>query len=154
MWNTEIPSVISHKHLGIFLSDDGSWDFHIGKSIEKTWQRIGVMRLLKTRLDRLSLQIIYFSFIRPILEYGDVIWNNLSQELKSQLDKVQNEAARIVTGCTKLVSIVDLYHESGWETSSQRRRKHKLILFLKMVNGLTPNHLNSRVPPMIGDFCS
>ena len=67
MSNTEIPSVTSHKHLGIFLSDDGSWDFHIGKSIEKAWQRIGVMRLLKSRLDRLSLQIIYFSFSRPIL---------------------------------------------------------------------------------------
>ena len=58
------------------------------------------MRLLKTRLDRLSLQIMYFSFIRPILEYGDIIWDNLSQGLKDQLDKVQNEAARIVTGCT------------------------------------------------------
>ena len=121
MSNTEIPSVTSHKHLGIFLSDDGSLDFHIGKSIEKSWQRIGVMRLLKTRLDRLSLQMNYFSFIRPILEYGDVIWDNLSQELKGQLDKVQNEAARIVIGCTKLVSIVDLYQESGWETLSQRR---------------------------------
>ena len=43
MLNTEIPSVTSHKHLGIFLSDDGSWDFHFGKSIEKAWQRIGVM---------------------------------------------------------------------------------------------------------------
>ena len=64
------------------------------------------MRLLKARLDRLSLQIIYFSFIRPILEYGDVIWDNLSQELECQLDKVENEAARIVTDCTKLVSIL------------------------------------------------
>ena len=154
MLNTEIPSVTSHKHLGIFHSDDGSWDFHTGKSIEKAWQRIGVMRFLKTSLDRLSLQIIYFSFVRPILEYGDATWDNLSQELKSQLDKVQNEAARIVTGCTKLVSVVDLYHESGWETLSQRRRKHKLILFYKMVNGLIPNYLNSLVPPTIGDTCS
>ena len=154
MLNTKIPSVTSHKHLGIFLSDDGSWDFHLGKSIEKAWQRIGVMRLLKTSLDRLSFQIIYFSFIRFILEYGDLIWDNLSQELKSQLDKVQNEAARIVTGCTKLVSVVDLYHESGWETLSQRRRKHKLILIYKMVNGLTLNYLNSLVPPTIGDTFS
>ena len=67
-------------------------------------------------LDRLSLSAIYFSFIRPILEYGDVVWDNFSQGLKDQLDKVQNEAARIVTGCTKLVAIRDLYQESGWET--------------------------------------
>ena len=150
MLNTEIPSVNNHKHLGMYLSNDGSWDMHTGKSFEKAWKRIGVMRFLKTRLDRLSLQIIYFSFIRPILEYGDVIWDNLSQGLKDQLDKVQNEAARIVTGCTKLVSIVDLYREAGWETLGQRRRKHKLIIFYKMIYGLAPNYLNNLIPPTVG----
>ena len=63
---------------------------------------MGVMQHLKIQLDRLSLQTIYFSFIRTDLEYGDVIWNNLLQGLKVQLDKVQNEAARTVTGCTKV----------------------------------------------------
>ena len=84
MLNTENPSVNNHKHLGMYLTNDGSWDMHIGKSIEKAWKRIGVMRFLKTPGDRLSRQIIYFSFIRPILEYGDVIWDNLSQGLKGQ----------------------------------------------------------------------
>ena len=68
MLNTEILSVNSHKNLGMYLTNDGSWDMQIGKSVEKAWKRIGGMRFLKTRLDRLSPQIIYFSFIRPILE--------------------------------------------------------------------------------------
>ena len=151
MSNIEIPSVSSHKHLGIFLSNDGSWDIHINKSLEKAWRRVGIMRHLKVRLNRQSLQTIYFSFIRPLLEYGDVIWDNLSQGLKDELDKLQNEAARIVTGCTKLVAIADLYEETGWETLSERRRKHKLILFYKMMNGLSPNYLNSLVPPTVGN---
>ena len=151
MSNIEIPSVSSHKHLGIFLSKDGSWDIHINKSLEKAWRRVGIMRYLKVRLDRQSLQTIYFSFIRPLLEYGDVIWDNLSQGLKDELDKLQNEAARIVTGCTKLVAIADLYEETGWETLSERRRKHKLILFYKMINGLSPNYLNALVPPTVGN---
>ena len=95
MSNIEIPSIASHKHLGFFLSNDRSWDIHINKSTEKAWKRIGLLRHLKKRLDRLSLQTIYFPFIRPILEYVDVIWDNLLQGLKDQLDKVQNEAARI-----------------------------------------------------------
>ena len=81
MLNTEIPSDKSHKHLGMYLTNDGSWDMHIGKSIDKAWKRIGVVRFLKTPLDRFSLQIIYFSFIRPMLEYDD-----FSQGLKDQLD--------------------------------------------------------------------
>ena len=72
--------------------------------MEKNWSHAS-----SENLDRLSLQIMYFPFIRPILEYGDVICDNLSQGLKDQLDKAQNEAARIVTDYTKLVSIIDLY---------------------------------------------
>ena len=74
------------------------------------------MRKLKFKLDRKSLQIIYFTFIRPILEYADVVWNNCTQYEVNELEKIQNEAARIVTGATKLVSIDSLSHETGWET--------------------------------------
>ena len=70
--------------------------------------------------------------------------------VKDKPDKVQNDAARIVTGCTKLVSIVDLYREAGWETLDQRRRKHKLILFYKMMYGLAPNYLNNLIPLTVG----
>ena len=63
------------------------------------------MRKLKFQLDRKSLQTIYFSFIRPLLDYADVVWNNCTQYESNELDKIQNEAARIVTGATKLASI-------------------------------------------------
>ena len=61
------------------------------------------MRKLKFKLDRKSLEIIYTTFNRPILEYGDVIWDNCTQYEKQELDKIQTEAARIATGTTKLV---------------------------------------------------
>ena len=121
MSDVVIPSVQSHKHLGIHLSCDGNWDQQV--------QRIGVLRRLRFQLDRLSLQTIYFSFIRPILEYGDIIWDNIHEYQKEELDKIQNEAARIVTGCTKLVSIVDLIRESGWETLRERRNKQTYSSF-------------------------
>ena len=35
---------------------------------------------------------------------------------KEELEKIQNEAARIVTGTTKLVSIHAVYEEIGWDT--------------------------------------
>ena len=80
------------------------------------------------------------------MRLGTVVWDNIYQYQKDELDKIQNEAARIVTGCTKLVSIVDLNKESGWESLAERRRKHRLILFYKMVNGLAPDYLSSLAP--------
>ena len=104
MSNVVIPSVQFHKHLGICLSCDGTWDHQIQMVVDKAWKRIGILRNLEYNLDRLSLQTIYFSFIRPILEYGDTVWDNMYEYQMEELDKIQNEAARIVTGCTKLVS--------------------------------------------------
>ena len=84
-------------------------------------KRIGILRNLKFNLDRLSLQTIYISFIRPILEYGDTIWDNMYEYQMEELDKMKNEAARIVTRCAKLVSLAELSKESGWESLRDRR---------------------------------
>ena len=53
------------------------------------------MRRLKFDLDGKSLQIVYFSFIGPLLEYADSVWNNCTQDESLGLEKIQYEAARI-----------------------------------------------------------
>ena len=112
------------------------------------------MRKLKIQLDRRSLEIIYTTFIRPILEYGNEIWDNCTQYEKDEIDKIQNEAARIATGTTKLISIETLYSEIGWETQDSRRRKQKLSLFYKMYSNISPSYLSSLGPPSISDISS
>ena len=129
--NSVIPSVHWHKHLGKFLSNDSSLYEQNDLIKNKAWARINVTKRLRYLLDRKSLEVIYFSFIRPIMEYADVIWDNCSQYEKDDLQKIQNETTRIVTGCTKLCSIINLQLETGWESLCERRRKHKLILFFK-----------------------
>ena len=42
---------------------------------------------------------------------------------------MQNEAARIATGATKLISLHALSNEVKRESLEKRRRKHKLTLF-------------------------
>lgn len=149
MDNQQISEVDCHKHLGIFFSNDCTWHKHIEYIKVKAWSRINVMRKLKFEIDRKSLQIIYFTFIRPILEYSSLVWDNCTQHEKLELDKIQNEAARIVTGATKLISIQALYDETKWETLEDRRRKSKLTLFYKMFHGLAPLYLTSLIPPSV-----
>ena len=47
------------------------------------------------------------------------IFTKYLQYEKYKLDKIQNEAARIATGATKLVSLTNLYKEIGWEHSQK-----------------------------------
>ena len=109
------------------------------------------MRELKFILDRQSLEIIYTSFIRPVLEYADVVWDNCTQYEINALEKIQIEAARIATGATKLVSFDILYQETGQELLEKRRHKHKLCLFFQMNTGFSQNYLSSLIPASVED---
>ena len=107
------------------------------------------MRKLKFSLDRKSLETIYITFIRPLLEYADVIWDNCTQYEKDELEKIQIEAARIATGATKLVSINNFYKKKCWDTLQKRRDDHKLTLFYKMCNNIASGYLSSLIPQQV-----
>ena len=55
IYNAVIPQVNIHKHLGVFISSNVSWDNHLENIIDKSRKKISIMRHLKSVLDRLSL---------------------------------------------------------------------------------------------------
>ena len=126
MNQTQIAEVNSHKHLGVIFSKIALGMNILNQPNAKAGKRINIIRKLNFQLDRKYLQTIHISFIRPLLEYADVMWNSCTQYESNDLDKIQNEAARIVTGATKLASIGSLHTETGWETLGSRRKTHKL----------------------------
>ena len=86
--NHAIQEVTSHKHLGIIFSDNGTWNTHIDYIVKKAFARVNVLRRFRLVLDRFSLEKMYFSFIRPLLEYGDVIWDNNIEYLSDKIGSV------------------------------------------------------------------
>ena len=144
--NVPIQFVTNHKHLGLTLSSNGKWREHINNITQSSNKILGIMRSLKFRLKRDSLNQIYISFLRPLLEYSSVVWDNCTMSEKDRLEKNQIEAARIVTGITRSASTLDLYKEIGWLTLDNRRKYQKLVLIYKIVNGHTPQYLNDIFP--------
>jgi hypothetical protein len=49
--------------------------------------------------------------VRPLIEYADVIWDNMSISLNKKIENVRLEASRTVTGGTRLVSLNNLYNQ-------------------------------------------
>ena len=151
MNNSHLLPVNEHKHLGLILSNDGSWHKHIDMIVKKAFNRLNILRKFKFILNRRTLEQLYFSFVRPILEYTDIIWDNSTILLVHKIESVQIEAARIVTGGTKLTSVDSLYKETGWQRLTERREIHRLTYFYKMANDLTPPYLSNILPNRFQD---
>ena len=85
------------------------------------------MRKLKSNFSRTALNQIFLSYILPVLEYSCIVWDRCTVQDMNALQKVQNEAARIVTGLIRSVSIENLYRECGCVSLEERRRQQKFI---------------------------
>jgi hypothetical protein len=70
-----MPDVNMHCHLGINLSSDLSWQNHICIISERAAKRLNMLTGLRFRLNRSTLNSMYISFVRPLVEYGDFIWD-------------------------------------------------------------------------------
>jgi len=107
------------------------------------------MRRLKYTLGRKALNQIYISYVRPLLEYSSLVWGGCTEQEAICLERLQNEAARIVTGLTRSVSLVNLYNECGWDSLSHRRNLQKYYFMYKVSNNLVPSYVIDLFPPLV-----
>ena len=111
-------------------------------------KEINVLRKLKFTLSRKSLNKIYTTYILPLLEYACEVWDGGNITDGDKLEKIQLQAARIVTGLPLFASREALYFETGWETLKDRRKRRKLTLFHKIFNKDTPQFLSDILEPL------
>ena len=136
---TLINLVDDHKHLGVTLSSNGQWKTHIENILLSASKVIGIMRKLKFVLNRRCLNQIYISYVRPLLEYSSIVWAGCTDQQSVSLERIQNEAARVVTGLTRSVSLNNLYKECGWASLQHRREMQKCYFMYKVYNSLVPH---------------
>ena len=154
-----VEEVAEHKHSGIILDSKLSFSAHIKSAISKARKGIGLLKYLSKYLPRHTLSELYKLYVRPHLDYGDVIYhipakvcefsqNIILSNLVEKLESVQYSAALAVTGTWRGTSREKLYTELGWESLSSRRWSRRLTLFYKIINNLSPAYTKDPIPPL------
>lgn len=139
----------SHKHLGVKIQNNCKWDRHIKSILSKCRILVACFRSYKYRLSRKSLFTMYKSFIMPHFDYSDVIWDKCTNKQAEDLESLQLDAIRTIIGSVRGTSHHKLYAESGLTTLKEKRRRHKNILYFKIVHGIVPLYLIERLPPLV-----
>ena len=76
-----------------------------------------MMKKLSTSVSRQSLLTIYKSFVRPILDYGDIIYDKTHKgSFIEKIERLQYNACLVITGVFKGISRERLYQELGLDS--------------------------------------
>ena len=123
----------SHQnHLGIVLDLRLNFDTYVAQKIKQCSKLMGLMERLSINLPRNALLTIHKSFIRPHLDYGDIVYDNPNNEnFQIKLEQIQYRACLAITGAIKGPSRERLYNELGLHSLITRRLRSKLIFFIK-----------------------
>ena len=152
-----VLTVDQHKHLGIILDSKLSFSAHIQEAINKSRKAIGMLKFMSRYLPRNTLNELYKLYVRPHLDYGDVIYHipqrmdGSKNYMMEKIESVQYSAALAVSGTWRGTSRERLYNELGWESLSSRRWSRRLILLYKFINNLTPDYTRDPIPPLHGN---
>ena len=115
--DTKVQLANSQKHLGLILDSKLDFNEHIDNKINKCNKIIGLMKRLSLILSRKSLLTICTSFVRPNLDYADIIYDKpFNKSFKRKIEMVQYKPALVITTAMKGTSHDKLYQELGLES--------------------------------------
>ncbi len=111
--NEPIKKISKCKTLGVIIDDKLLWKYHISEINTKVSKGLGIMKRIKPFVTESVLQTIYKSLILPYFDYCSMVWDNAANYTCSlqKLQKMQNRAARILTGNNYDIPSKDLLHQ-------------------------------------------
>ena len=145
--NNNVSQASLQKYLGLTLDNRLTFDERLTNVSNKVSKTIGLLQKLQNILPRPALLTIYKCFVRPHLDYGDIIYEqayNLSFHQK--LESIQYNAALALTVAIRGSSRENLCQELVLESLQLQGWYKKLCCFYRIYNKQAPGYLTELIP--------
>ena len=128
----------SARYLGVVIDSGLKWKDHHIATLKKA---NNVLAFIKRNLKNCPTNIrsnCYKTLVRPILEYGSVVWDPHHQNIIDQYEKIQKRAARFATGNHQMEhgNTVKNMMFLDWKPLEERRAANRLTMFFRAKRGL------------------
>jgi len=132
----DLERVTSAKILGVIISSDLSWDYHVDYVCSKANQRLYFMCLLR-RAGATSKDMVKFykSTIRSAIEYASPVWHTgLTADQSDRIEAIQRRALKMIEPA---LAYEEALTHTGMETLHARRESLAKSFFQK---AMVPSH--------------
>ena len=123
------------RYLGVEMQSNMSWNRHMDQTNKTANSTLGF--LLRNLSNEETTSTVYFSMVRPIMEYCSTFWSPYTKDYINKIEIVQCRAARYATNRYRNTSgVTSMLEQLEWESLESRRAKHQLAMLFKIVHGL------------------
>ena len=122
--DTELQHTDSATYIGITFDKRQTWKTHTSRAEARARRKLAVLRKLagtQWGTTETMLRNVYIGTIRPHLEYGSTTLSSASKSAVYTLDKVQNQALRLITGSMKSTPMRVMEETTVIQSLSKRR---------------------------------
>jgi hypothetical protein len=138
-----IKQVNSKKTLGVIIDENLCWDKQIENISKKVSKGIGMLRRIKPFVSIGTLAYFYQALVQPHFDYCSMVWGNCGKTLKGMLQKLQNRAARVISGDSYEVRSLDILSKLNWKTLEERRNEQQLKCVSKALACQCPENISN-----------
>ena len=110
-----IEAICNSKYLGVEIDENLTWKKQIKSVTEKASRAIGCLKYAKHFFPEAIVKTLYISIVEPHFQYCCAAWGCCNFTDISQLQRLQNRAARIVTNSHFDAPIKPLIQSYGWQ---------------------------------------
>ena len=142
---TDIDLVSKVKYLGLHIDNSLMWKCQIENIKGKVSRAIGLLKYCENFVSMEALKGIYRNIVEPHLNYCCSVWGSSGITRIESLQKLQNMAARIVTGSSYDAASEALPKDLGWLSVKEVIVKETSTMMHKSLNDLAPKYLSVRL---------
>ena len=93
---SDLKQVSEYKYLGLVMDKCLTWKAHVKYLLGKVGKRIDMLGCARNNISMHSANKVYKSYIIPVFDYCDTVWNCCGTVNSDKLERLQRRAARII----------------------------------------------------------
>ena len=135
------PSSAAVKNLGSWFDSRLNMLTHINKTCSSAFYHLHNIRRIRKYLTRQSVESLIDAFVTSKIDYCNGLLYGLPSSHILKLQRVQNAAARLVTGSPRFCHITPVLISLHWLPIKFRVNYKIVLLTFKCLHGLAPKYL-------------
>ena len=96
----------SVKYLGVHTDRNLGWNAHVHVISRRVYPRLKLLNRVSKYLSWKVLRTIYKQTILPVMDYGCIVWGDCGKQNALHLERLQNQAMRIILRANRKTSTV------------------------------------------------